>query len=151
HTLAAVREMARQAGLSPEFQRLHGMGEALYARARERYGDFPLRVYPPAGSPEDPLPYLVPPLPANGANAAVVPGRLAERTPVEKVVSDPIGAVEAAGGAPHPRIPLPQDLYGPTRRNSRGMDLSTAEARDALAAAIAGLPQLEAGPIVRGK
>src|SRR5262249_10913904 len=33
HTLAAVREMARQAALACEFQRLHGMGEALYAGA----------------------------------------------------------------------------------------------------------------------
>jgi len=151
HTLAAVREMARQAGLSPEFQRLHGMGEALYAGARERYGDFPLRVYAPVGSHEDLLPYLVRRLLENGANTSFVHALLDERTPVEKVVSDPISAVEAAGGAPHPRIPLPQDLYGPTRRNSRGMDLSTAAARDSLAAAIAGLPHLEAGPIVRGK
>ena len=26
-------------------------------------------------------------------------------------------AVEAAGAGPHPRIPLPRDLYGPARRN----------------------------------
>jgi RHH-type proline utilization regulon transcriptional repressor/proline dehydrogenase/delta 1-pyrroline-5-carboxylate dehydrogenase len=151
HTLAAVREMARQAGLSPEFQRLHGMGEALYAGARERYGDFPLRVYAPVGSHEDLLPYLVRRLLENGANTSFVHALLDERTPVEKVVSDPIATVEAAGGAPHPRIPLPGDLYGPSRRNSRGVDLSIAAARAEIAAAIAALPPLEAGPIVRGK
>jgi RHH-type proline utilization regulon transcriptional repressor/proline dehydrogenase/delta 1-pyrroline-5-carboxylate dehydrogenase len=151
HTLAAVREMARQAGLSPEFQRLHGMGEALYAGARERYGDFPLRVYAPVGSHEDLLPYLVRRLLENGANTSFVHALLDERTPVEKVVSDPISTVEAVGGAPHPRIPLPADLYGPSRRNSKGLDLSIASARDALATAIAALPPLEAGPIVRGK
>ena len=151
HTLAAVRVMARQAGLSPEFQRLHGMGEALYAGARDRYGDFPLRVYAPVGSHEDLLPYLVRRLLENGANTSFVHALLDEKTPVEKVVSDPISTVEAAGGAPHPRIPLPVDLYGATRRNSGGMDLSIAQTRDALAATIAALPALEAGPIVSGQ
>ncbi len=151
HTLAAVREMARQAGLSPEFQRLHGMGEALYAGAEDRYGRFPLRVYAPVGSHEDLLPYLVRRLLENGANTSFVHALLDEKTPVEKVVSDPIAAVEAAGGAPHPRIPLPVDLYGPSRKNSMGLDLSIAASRSALADAAASLPQLEAGPIVRGR
>ncbi|MBS0334250.1 MAG: bifunctional proline dehydrogenase/L-glutamate gamma-semialdehyde dehydrogenase PutA, partial [Proteobacteria bacterium] len=151
HTLAAVRTMAKQAGLSPEFQRLHGMGEALYAGARDRYGDFPLRVYAPVGSHEDLLPYLVRRLLENGANTSFVHALLDEKTPVEKVVADPIAAVEASGGAPHPRIPLPADLYGPGRKNSAGMDLSIAATREALTAAIAGLPELAAGPIVGGK
>ena len=151
HTLAAVRQMATQAGLAPEYQRLHGMGEALYAGAKDRYGAFPLRVYAPVGSHEDLLPYLVRRLLENGANTSFVHTLLDERTPVEKVVSDPIAAVEAAGGAPHPRIPLPVDLYGPSRRNSGGMDLSIAETRAALAAAIAALPALEAAPLVSGK
>ena len=151
HTLAAVRQMATQAGLAPEYQRLHGMGEALYAAARDRYGAFPLRVYAPVGSHEDLLPYLVRRLLENGANTSFVHALLDERTPVEKVVSDPIAAVEASGGAPHPRIPLPVDLYGPSRKNSGGMDLSIADTRDALATAIAALPALEAGPIVSGK
>ncbi|HEX3367463.1 bifunctional proline dehydrogenase/L-glutamate gamma-semialdehyde dehydrogenase PutA, partial [Phenylobacterium sp.] len=151
HTLAAVRLMATQAGLAPEFQRLHGMGEALYAGARDRYGDFPLRVYAPVGSHEDLLPYLVRRLLENGANTSFVHALLDERTPVEKVVSDPMSAVEASGGAPHPRIPLPADLYGPGRKNSQGMDLSVASTREALAGAITALPALEASPIVRGK
>ena len=153
HTLAAVRVMARQAGLSPEFQRLHGMGEALYAGAHDRYGDFPLRVYAPVGSHEDLLPYLVRRLLENGANTSFVHALLDERTPVEKVVSDPITAVELSGAGPHPRIPLPRHLYGPSRKNSTGMDLSTPADREELAAAIAALDgeQLEAGPIVSGK
>ncbi|MET0271508.1 MAG: bifunctional proline dehydrogenase/L-glutamate gamma-semialdehyde dehydrogenase PutA [Phenylobacterium sp.] len=151
HTLAAVRQMARQAGLNPEFQRLHGMGEALYAGAADRYGDFPLRVYAPVGSHEDLLPYLVRRLLENGANTSFVHALLDEKTPVAKVVGDPIGVVEAAGGAPHSRIPLPVDLYGPSRKNSRGVDLSIAAERDRLTAAIAALPPLEAGPIVGGK
>ena len=151
HTLAAVRVMARQLGLSPEYQRLHGMGEALYAGARDRYGDFPLRVYAPVGSHEDLLPYLVRRLLENGANTSFVHALLDEKTPVEKVVTDPIAAVGATGGAPHPRIPLPVDLYGPGRKNSTGVDLSIAAERDRLAAAIAGLPELSAAAIIGGR
>jgi len=153
HTLAAVRLMASQMGLSPEFQRLHGMGEALYASAKDRYGDFPLRVYAPVGSHEDLLPYLVRRLLENGANTSFVHALLDEKTPVAKAVVDPIGAVEAAGAGPHPKIPLPRDLYGPGRRNSGGLDLSVAKVRDQLIAAIARLDDevLEGAPIVSGK
>ena len=153
HTLAAVRELARQAHLACEFQRLPGMGEALYAGAHERYGDFPLRVYAPVGSHEDLLPYLVRRLLENGANTSFVHALLDDRTPVDKVVADPIEAVQAAGAGPHPRIPLPVELYGPGRRNSLGMDLSIGAERERLAAAIAALDGevLETGPIISGR
>ncbi|MFN4178654.1 bifunctional proline dehydrogenase/L-glutamate gamma-semialdehyde dehydrogenase PutA [Phenylobacterium sp.] len=153
HTLAAVRQMAAQAQVKVEFQRLHGMGEALYAAARERYGDFPLRVYAPVGSHEDLLPYLVRRLLENGANTSFVHALLDEKTPVAKVVVDPIAAVEAAGGAPHPKIPLPRDLYGPSRKNSEGLDLSIEAVRDQLTAAVAALDSedLLGGPIVRSR
>ena len=153
HTLAAVREMARQAGISPEFQRLHGMGDALYAAAADRYGVFALRVYAPVGSYEDLLPYLVRRLLENGANTSFVHALLDERTPVSSVVLDPIAAVESTGGAPNPRIPRPVDLYGQSRRNALGLDLSIADARGELARAIAALDaeEPEAGPIVRGR
>ena len=136
HSLAAIRQMASQASLKVEFQRLHGMGEALYAAAHDRYGDFPLRVYAPVGSHEDLLPYLVRRLLENGANTSFVHALLDEKTPVSKVVVDPVSAVEAAGGGPHPRIPLPRDLYGPSRRNSEGLDLSVTEVRQTLVAAV---------------
>ena len=136
HSLAAIRLMASQMGLSPEFQRLHGMGEALYAAAHDRYGQFPLRVYAPVGSHEDLLPYLVRRLLENGANTSFVHALLDEKTPVAKVVVDPIAAVEAAGAGPHPKIPLPRDLYGPSRRNSGGLDLSIAEVRETLTEAV---------------
>ena len=151
HTLAAVRQMARQANVEPEFQRLHGMGEALYAGAVDRYGPMKLRVYAPVGGHEDLLPYLVRRLLENGANTSFVHALLDEKTPVAMVVGDPIGAVAAAGGAPHPRIPLPIDLYGSARKNSTGVDLSIAADRERLTAAVADLEFLAARPIVAGK
>ena len=153
HTLAAVRLLASQMGLSPEFQRLHGMGEALYDAAGKLYGDFPLRVYAPVGSHEDLLPYLVRRLLENGANTSFVHVLLDEKTPVAKVVSDPITAVELAGAGPHPRIPLPRDLYGPSRLNAQGLDLSVAEVRERLTGAVEALDRspLAARPLVGGK
>ena len=52
-----------------EFQRLHGMGEALYgaAKAGKR-----VRVYAPVGAHKDLLPYLVRRLLENGANTSFV-------------------------------------------------------------------------------
>ncbi|HQP21303.1 MAG TPA: proline dehydrogenase family protein, partial [Phenylobacterium sp.] len=152
HTLAAVRLMARQAGVEPEYQRLHGMGEALYAGAAQRYGEMKLRVYAPVGGHEDLLPYLVRRLLENGANTSFVHALLDEKTPVSAVVVDPISTVEAAGGAPHPRIPAPADLYGTARKNSIGMDLSVAADRERLSLAVAALDAgaLTAGPIIAG-
>jgi len=152
HTLAAVRLMARQAGVAAEFQRLHGMGEALYAGAAERYGAFPLRVYAPVGGHEALLPYLVRRLLENGANTSFVHALSDPRTPASKVAADPVTALEKAGGGPHPSIPLPVDLYGPARRNSGGVDLSDAAERARLAAAVAVLDgeEVVGGPILSG-
>ena len=151
HTLAAVRRMA---GAAPfEFQRLHGMGEALYDGAAARYGVFPLRVYAPVGGHEALLPYLVRRLLENGANTSFVHALLDARTPAAAVVADPVAAVVKAGAGPHPRIPAPVDLYGSSRGNSHGVDLSVAAERRALADAVAALDAepLFGGPIISGR
>ncbi len=152
HSLAAVKRMADAAGVAVEFQRLHGMGEALYAGAQAKYGAFPLRAYAPVGGHEDLLPYLVRRLLENGANTSFVHALLDDDVPPEAVVADPIAAVEAHPDR-HPRLPAPRGLYGPGRLNSKGADLSVAAERDRLLAALgrldADLP--EAGVLVRGR
>ncbi|MDX9997250.1 MAG: bifunctional proline dehydrogenase/L-glutamate gamma-semialdehyde dehydrogenase PutA [Phenylobacterium sp.] len=150
HTLAAVKRMADAAGVKVEFQRLHGMGEALYRAAEERWGALTLRAYAPVGGHEDLLPYLVRRLLENGANTSFVHALLDEKVPAASVVADPIAAVEAAP-RPHPKIPKPVDLYGRDRRNSLGVDLSIAAERDRLAAAVARPAPVEAGPLVGGR
>lgn len=132
HTLAAVRAMADAKGVKIEHQRLHGMGEALYEAAERRFGKFPLRTYAPVGAHEDLLPYLVRRLLENGANTSFVHLLLDDDTPVEQVAVDPITQVEQQPG-PHPRIPLPRDLYG-DRVNSMGVDLSITRERASLVA-----------------
>ena len=131
HTLAGVRAMADAVGARIEHQRLHGMGEALYDAAERRFGALSLRTYAPVGAHEDLLPYLVRRLLENGANTSFVHLLLDDATPVEKVAVDPIALVEAQPG-PHPRIPLPRDMYG-DRLNSLGVDLSITAERVALA------------------
>ncbi|HKD46895.1 MAG TPA: proline dehydrogenase family protein, partial [Rhizomicrobium sp.] len=111
HTLAAVRAMAERAGVSIEYQRLHGMGGALYRAAAEQFGPLSLRVYAPVGAHEDLLPYLVRRLLENGANTSFVHLLFDDETPPWELARDPVAAVEAGGGSPNPRVPLPQDLY----------------------------------------
>jgi RHH-type proline utilization regulon transcriptional repressor/proline dehydrogenase/delta 1-pyrroline-5-carboxylate dehydrogenase len=149
HTIAWVALRARAQGTQAlEFQRLHGMGEALYRRA---LGDAPLqgvacRVYAPVGSHEDLLPYLVRRLLENGANTSFV-NRIGDpRVAVDDVVADPLTRARSWDYAPAERLPAPADMYAPERRNSRGVSLADQDAMRELDAAIAAKPALVAAP-----
>ena len=151
HTLAAVQRMAKAAKVKIEFQRLHGMGEALYRAADDLYDGVIVRAYAPVGGHEDLLPYLVRRLLENGANTSFVHALLDERVPPETVVVDPVQAVEANPG-PHPRIPTPRHLYGEGRLNSEGVDLSVTAERAQLIEVIETLDGgLGADPIIGGE
>jgi RHH-type transcriptional regulator, proline utilization regulon repressor / proline dehydrogenase / delta 1-pyrroline-5-carboxylate dehydrogenase len=134
HTLVAVRTMAAQAGVQIEYQRLHGMGEALYAAAQLGI----VRAYAPVGGHEELLPYLVRRLLENGANSSFVHVLLDETIPPADVVRDPIVMVEAQPDR-HPKIPLPRDLYGARRVNPLGRDFSQCQVQTAAAQAVAEL------------
>lgn len=151
HTLAAVRHMADAAGVAIEHQRLHGMGEALYEASNETYGPLTVRAYAPVGGHEDLLPYLVRRLLENGANSSFVHVLLDESIPAIDVVSDPISLVEASPDR-HPRLPLPRDIYGPSRVNPLGRDISQREVRHAHEDEVARQlgTRCDAGPIVGG-
>jgi RHH-type proline utilization regulon transcriptional repressor/proline dehydrogenase/delta 1-pyrroline-5-carboxylate dehydrogenase len=134
--LCAVRELAREAGDPPyEFQRLHGMGEPLYAAAAETWGEDlgDVRIYAPVGSHEDLLPYLVRRLLENGANTSFVHAFLDDAVPAQDVASGPFA--KAATLDRHPFIPSPPALYGEHRLNSAGLDLTQAGVRARLAEA----------------
>ena len=108
-----------------EFQRLHGMGEALYAALEgELDAAPPCRIYGPVGSHEDLLPYLVRRLLENGANSSFVNRLADDAAPIDDVVRDPLEALGPFHYRPHAGIALPADLYGDARRNSTGVDLS---------------------------
>ena len=137
-----------------EFQRLHGMGEALYERI---VGDGSLglmcRVYAPVGSHEHLLAYLVRRLLENGANTSFVNRIVDDNLPLESMIGDPADQVRAAAPKPHPRIPQPADLFGPTRKNSAGLDLSDRQVLARLAGdmAAAAVKPFLAAPVVGGK
>jgi RHH-type proline utilization regulon transcriptional repressor/proline dehydrogenase/delta 1-pyrroline-5-carboxylate dehydrogenase len=128
-----------------EFQKLHGMGDDLYAEVvpADRL-DVPCRVYAPVGSHEDLLPYLVRRLLENGANSSFVNRITDDDIPVEDLVRDPVQIVSAFESIPHPRIPLPRALYrgqaalakGTERDNSMGINLANDDQLRALAEAI---------------
>ena len=124
HTIAMITELAGKR-LDFEFQRLHGMGEDLYGEVKASRGfNHACRVYAPVGSHEDLLPYLVRRLLENGANTSFVNRIVDEKLPVEKVAEDPVARVKTTQAVTHPSIPLPVDLYGPDRRNSKGVNLA---------------------------
>ncbi len=153
HTLAAVLEMAG-GSRDFEFQRLHGMGEALYDQVvGEGEESLPCRVYAPVGGHEDLLPYLVRRLLENGANTSFVNRVTDDALPIEEVIADPVAKVRAFACAPHPRIPLPADLFGEDRRNARGLDLADPATLQILAARMAQADRMEhaAAPIIAGE
>lgn len=138
HTVAAVLELAGD-DLPFEFQRLHGMGEPLYHQLVGPQASSPVacRVYAPVGSHEDLLPYLVRRLLENGANSSFVNRLRDDAAPIEEIVADPVAQTRELSIIPHPRIPLPADIYRPDRRNSAGIDLANPVEVDALYAELA--------------
>jgi len=125
-TLAMVREMALAAGVAHyEFQCLHGMGETLYDQVlgSDKLG-VACRIYAPVGSHETLLAYLVRRLLENGSNSSFVNQILDPSIGIDDLLRDPVEQAAADLGQPHPRIPLPADLYAPARRNSTGLDLN---------------------------
>jgi len=128
HTVAAIYDLAGDSS-GYEFQRLHGMGEALYEQVLGAQKlDVPVRIYAPVGSYEDLLPYLVRRLLENGANSSFVNRLVDDRTPVDEIVADPIERVRGLASKRHPQIPLPRDILRGDRLNAQGIDLSDVDA-----------------------
>ena len=140
YSVAAIMEIAREHPKADfEFQCLHGMGRPLYDQmVAEKY---PTRIYAPVGTHKDLLGYLVRRLLENGANSSFVNRLADDKTPLDKIVFDPVARIAALEQKPHPRIPLPKDIYRATTldsavkprndggdgwQNSTGMDLSNA-------------------------
>jgi len=151
HTVAAIDTLA--AGRTEfEYQRLHGMGEALHELYRGIRKDAATRIYAPVGSHEDLLAYLVRRLLENGANTSFV-NRLADRdAPLDDIIADPVSQLEKEKPLRNPRIPLPADML-PNRKNSAGFVWADpAKSEPMLAAMRAALEKpARAGPIISGK
>jgi len=122
HTAAAILAIAEDKGAF-EFQRLHGMGEALHDIVHRREGTR-CRIYAPVGAHEDLLAYLVRRLLENGANSSFVHQIIDEEVSAEEIARDPFTVAEANGGAANPSIPVPRFIFGRQRLNSKGWDIT---------------------------
>lgn len=118
HNARSAAEVLALAGENKsgfEFQRLHGMGEALHEILREDTG-LPCRIYAPVGVHRDLLAYLVRRLLENGANSSFVSQITDRDVPVEDIISDPFDRNSAA------KFIQPNEIFAP-RVNSRGWNL----------------------------
>ncbi len=153
HTLASIIHFAGSRR-DFEFQRLHGMGEELYAEviSPERFNR-PCRVYAPVGSHEDLLPYLVRRLLENGSNTSFVNRILDESIPVEEIITDPVETVREQDCTPHPKIPTPGDIFLPERPNSKGVNLADHNVTQGLLRDMAAAREktYDIGPLIGGK
>jgi RHH-type proline utilization regulon transcriptional repressor/proline dehydrogenase/delta 1-pyrroline-5-carboxylate dehydrogenase len=135
-TVATVLELAgSESGF--EFQRLHGMGEALYAQLSRDQPKLAYRTYAPVGSHRDLLAYLVRRLLENGANSSFVALAADDTVPVATLLRRPADIIGTSENAGHPNIRMPRDLYQPQRQNSRGIEFGERAALSELLAAIA--------------
>ena len=135
-----------------EFQRLHGMGEALYDALLADAPAALCRVYAPVGGHRDLLAYLVRRLLENGANSSFVSVAADARVPVEQILERPQARIGDEKHARNPNIPLPRNLFLPLRRNSAGVEFGDPADLARLLAEIsaADLSRLRAAPLIDG-
>ncbi len=149
HSVVAILAMAPP-GTLYEFQRLHGMGEALHDITKAQNGTR-CRIYAPVGKHRDLLAYLVRRLLENGANSSFVNQITDTAVPAAMVAACPFAEVAAYLDTPtNPATVLPAKLFAPERANARGMDL---DAPDVIARIMAGRQKFDtrkwqAGPLL---
>lgn len=141
-----------------EFQRLHGMGEALYDQVVGETGALKrsCRIYAPVGGHEDLLAYLVRRLLENGANTSFVNRLADDEAAVEDLIRDPVEMAESERGTAvqsQPPFVRPREIYMPDRMAASGLALTQAPVRNALFAEMGDALDdvYEAGPIIGGK
>ncbi len=122
HSVAAVLNLAGEQH-DFEFQRLHGMGEALHDHVHRQHAAR-CRIYAPVGKHQDLLAYLVRRLLENGANSSFVNQIVDTSITPQSIARDPVDSIAALEKISNEKIPLPIDLYGDARRNSTGWDIT---------------------------
>ncbi len=134
YTVQAVLEMAGTKRDGFEFQRLFGMGDALYDQVLKTE-KVHVRIYAPVGVHKDLLPYLVRRLLENGANSSFVNKVFDVSIAPAELCKDPVEQAMAQHFAQHPSIPLPAAIFE-NRTNSAGLDLDDAPTLQSLLSAL---------------
>jgi RHH-type transcriptional regulator, proline utilization regulon repressor / proline dehydrogenase / delta 1-pyrroline-5-carboxylate dehydrogenase len=150
-TVAAISDMASDRNY--EFQRLHGMGQELYDTILAESGAQTVRIYAPIGAHKDLLPYLVRRLLENGANTSFVHKLVDPKTPIESLVVHPLITLRGYKTLANNRIVLPADIFGPERKNSKGLNMNIISESEPFFAALDKFShsQWQAGPLVDGE
>ncbi len=135
-TVASIVERGGAAG-DYEFQRLHGMGGALYDHLLATIPGAACRTYAPVGGHRDLLAYLVRRLLENGANSSFVARAGDPSFAVEDLLQRPAAIVGSPERARSPTLPLPRVLFGTGRLAAAGIDLGSQPMLDELLADLA--------------
>jgi RHH-type proline utilization regulon transcriptional repressor/proline dehydrogenase/delta 1-pyrroline-5-carboxylate dehydrogenase len=151
-TVSTIIELAGADRSGFEFQRLHGMGEALYDTLLSGNDRIACRIYAPVGGYRDLLAYLVRRLLENGANSSFVAVAGDKNIPVTALLERPTEKLGLGNGqsARHSQIPMPLGLYG-DRKNSAGFEFGHRDNLERLMARIGQpLSEIAARPLVPG-
>lgn len=150
HTVAVIYQMAGSR-TDYEFQRLHGMGDALYRDIIEiQHWPISCRIYAPVGNYQELLPYLVRRLLENGANTSFVNQIENPDIPIENIIKDPIVSWKETEIT---TLPLPADIFIEKRLNSRGLNLADLQQLNQLQQQIKKLAadEYQAYPLINGQ
>ena len=153
HNALTVASVIEEAGSVEgyEFQRLHGMGEVLFAALQADVPEAGCRIYAPVGDHRELLAYLVRRLLENGANSSFVSMAADLNVPISVILERPQELIGEAANARNPKIPLPPRLYT-ARRNSLGVEFGDRESLDRLLAEIRSATRngAQAAPLIDG-
>lgn len=121
HTVSSILEFAKD-DQPFEFQRLHGMGEALHEIIRSRHNT-KCRIYAPVGEHKELLPYLARRMLENGANSSFLNQLADPKLQVSDIVTDPFDLLKKARERNLQVVRTPESLFEPERKNSKGWDI----------------------------
>ena len=121
HTVSSILQIVGE-GTEFEFQRIHGMGEALHDEIRRRK-NARCRIYAPVGKYKELLPYLARRMLENGANSSFVNQIADFSNDPEDISRDPFELLEEARRRNVQAISPPSAIFGNDRVNSKGWDL----------------------------
>ncbi|MDA7745924.1 bifunctional proline dehydrogenase/L-glutamate gamma-semialdehyde dehydrogenase PutA [Psychromonas sp.] len=119
HTVVAITAMALHKEF--EFQRLHGMGDALYNHVLSMFKSN-IRIYAPVGSHKDLLPYLVRRLLENGANSSFVHRLVDANCPLQELIEHPVVTLKKRSTLHNGLIVLPPAIFE-DRKNSFSINI----------------------------
>ena len=126
-TISTIQLMSQQGRQSVEFQRLHGMGEAVYNAYRRwlntsDYQPITIRKYAPIGSYRELLPYLIRRLVENSANSSFVHQLWDTSLSLDHVLHQPLAIDHGSKTCDNDQeLIKPIDIYKPDRINSTGL------------------------------